>query len=85
MTYSPEREMALGNYPSLPPKGWNSDPRPCPTCGKPVKGREDGMISHMRHTHRAKREQAQAAIRKARITWPTEEEIRARNAMQAQP
>lgn len=80
MSYSPEREMALGNYPSLPPKGWNSDPRPCPVCGKQVKGREDGMIGHMKQMHRANREQSQAAIRQAGITWPTEEEIRTRNA-----
>ena len=80
MGYSPERAMAAGHYPPLPPKGWNSDPRPCPLCGKPVKGREDGMISHMKHMHRSRREQAMAAIKRAKITWPSEEEIRARNA-----
>ena len=86
MSYSPEREMARGNYPPLPPKGYLSEPRPCPICGKRVKGRKEGMVAHMWAMHRAKRGVALDAIRRAKITWSSEDEIRAaQEAADARP
>jgi hypothetical protein len=33
------------------PKGWMSEKRPCPHCGKGVAGREEGMRSHIKLKH----------------------------------
>lgn len=72
--------MRNGTRGGMYPRGYLSEKRPCPTCGKPVAGRSVGMIDHMRSKHGLSWNEADAEIKAAGVTWSTEDEIRAANS-----
>lgn len=75
--------MKTGTYGGIYPRGYLSEKRPCPLCKKPVAGRSSGMAEHMKAKHHCSRDEADAHIANAGISWSTEEEIRALNEADA--